>query len=164
MITASPTVNFGTLEDLLEEIEGDRREGKTIHSMRVTTDFRTRSGGGIVGEETTVSLIVTSCTTEAQGQVDLVHYSVWSWRIVRYAEIHGTRASNWSQEEANALADKVVETVMAVIEQRTGIRPKKGMYCLADSDWLTIRGGTNLVDLRALYEAVKPAVEEEREA
>jgi hypothetical protein len=44
MLTAPPTVNFGTLEDLLEE--SVRRDGKTMHSIRITTDFRTRSGGG----------------------------------------------------------------------------------------------------------------------
>src|SRR5438270_8248762 len=99
MFTAPPTINFGMLEDLLEEVEQDRRDGKTIR-IRVTTDFRTRSGGGIIGEDPTVSLIVTSCTSEVQGQVPLVHYGLWSWRIVRYAEVNGMKASNWTQEEA----------------------------------------------------------------
>ena len=162
MLTAPPTVNFGTLEDLLEEVEQDRRDGKTIR-IRVTTDFRTRSGGGIIGEDTTVSLIVTSCTSEVQGQIPLVH-GLWSWRIVRYAQINGMKASNWTQEEASTLAGRVVEAIMQAIEQRTGVRPKKGMYLLADQDWLTIRGGTKLVDLRPLYEAIKPRAEEEQEA
>lgn len=163
MLIAPPAVNFGMLEDLLEEAESDRRDGKTIH-IRVTTDYRTRSGGGIIGEETTVSLIATSCTSEVQGQIPLLRYGLWSWRIVRYAQVNGMQASNWTLEEACTLADRVVEAVMQAIEQSTGVRPRKGMYLLSDQDWLTIRGGTKLVDLRPLYETVKTSRPEEREA
>jgi hypothetical protein len=164
MLTAPITVNFGTLEDFLEEIEGDLRDKKTIHGIRVTTNFAMRSGGGTIGEETTVWLVVTACTSEGQGRFAPLQLAVWSWRLVRFAEIHGAQASNWSQAEANTLAGKAVEAVRQAIEQRTGLRPRKGMYCLADSAWLTIMGGTNLVDLGALYSAVKPPVEEGREA
>lgn len=155
MYTTLPTVSFATLEDLLEELAGDLQDGKTIHGVRVTTDFRTRGGEAMVGEETTVSLIVTTCISETQSPAIPTQYGLWSWRIVSYAQVNRMQASNWTQEQASALADLAVEAARRVIEQHTGIRPKTGMYLLADSDWLTIRGVTRLIDLRALGEAVK---------
>jgi hypothetical protein len=160
MYTAPPIVSYGMLEDLLEEIRRDRDEGKTLQGLRVTTDFRTKSGGGIIGEVTTVSLVVTSCTTEAHGQTTFMQYGLWSWRIASYAELHGNKTSPWTLEEANLLADTAIEAVMQAIERATGILAKKGMYCIPDSEWLTVRGGTHLVDLKQLREGVRPREEE----
>jgi hypothetical protein len=160
MQTAPPTVNFGLLEDLLEEATSDRRAEKLVE-VRVTTNFTTRSGGGFFGEETTVWLVVTACTIEVLDQVALTRYAVWACRLVRFAEVHGNQASTWSEKEAATLADLAIQAVAQAIEERSGIHPKKGMYCLANQDWLTIRGGTNLVDLRPLYEAARPSRVEE---
>ena len=49
MQTPPPTVNFGLLEDLLEEAKSDRRAEKLVE-VRVTTTFTTRSGGGAFGD------------------------------------------------------------------------------------------------------------------
>lgn len=163
MYTPPPTVNFGLLEDLLEEAESDRREGKTVE-VRVTTNFNTRSGGGAIGEETTVWLVVTACTIEMLDLAALTRYAVWSCRLLRFAEVHGRQASTWSETEAARLADLAVQAVTQVIEKRSGIQAKKGMYCLANPEWLTIRGGTNLLDFSPLYGAIKPTTGEEREA
>lgn len=163
MQTAPPTVNFGMLEDLLEEAESDYRTKKLVE-VRVTTSFNTRSGGGVIGEETTVWLVVTVCTIEVLDQVALTRYAVWAYRLVRFAEVHGNQASTWSENEAATLADLAVQAVRQVIEERSGIHPKAGMYCLTNPEWLTIRGGTNLMDFRPLYEAVKTSVEEGHDA
>jgi hypothetical protein len=158
MLQAPPIVNYGLLEDLLDEVSHDREAGKTIQSIRATTNYRTRSGGGIMGEETTVSLVVSSLTSEVLDQVIHMQYGLWVWRVAHYAELHGHPASPWTREEADALAELVLEHIKRVIETRTGIPPQKGMYCLSQ-EWLEIKGGTGLVDLKALREEVKPSQE-----
>ena len=157
-VQAPPSIHYGLLEHLLDEVILDREAGKTIQSIRATTNYRTRSGGGIMGEETTVSLVVTSLTSEVRDQTIHVQYGLWVWHIARYAELHGHPASPWTREEADALAELVLEHIKCAIETRTGISPRKGMYCLSQ-EWLEIKGGTGLVDLKALREEVRPPEE-----
>ncbi len=148
-----PTVHFGTLEDMLAELQEGVQGGKTCQ-IRVSAHSRTRTNP-LGGEKTNALVVVTSLLTDAFPNSCTHQYGLWVWHIGSYSHKRAGETNAWTMPELDTLVEHLLRAVHQAIKQEFGIFPKTGMYSV-DPEWFDTPGNTKLLDLSLYRSLIKP--------